>query len=139
MTPIEIVIGCITAITLTSLTLSYKWIKIQRKWKIEDSTPPAPPPPPPKLDPFIEIKEETPCPKCLAPARKAVTVNEKGGWVRTVSNPQGPMTPYACNDLNCRARRMAMEHLHTNCLSCRLTWLMKTADDTQVQEPEDPQ
>jgi hypothetical protein len=142
MTPFEIVLGAITAITMTSLTLSYKWIKIQRKWKIEDSLPPAPPKPPPtppKLDPFLEIKDGTPCPKCLAPAKEAVTVRESGGWVRTVSAQQGPRPPYACNDSSCLAKNMGMEHLHTSCLSCHLVWLMKTADQNGEEVNGNPE
>jgi len=129
---IESMIAGIVVVFVSSLFFASAQAKRQREWDLEDSRPtpipdpPSEPEPEPTIDPFVELRIGTPCPKCLIPAREAVMAEDYYGEMQEIEPARGPQLPRACFNNSCRAKKHP--HLHTTCYTCGLSWFMAPAD-----------
>jgi|SRR5579864_1618508 len=144
---VETIIAGLTAVFVSSLAFAHAQIKHQRrvevedlererKWEEEDNAPPPPPPEPepePTIDPFVEMRIGTPCPKCLIPAKDAIMDTDDYGDPIEAEPAQGPQLPKACTySTRCKAGKYP--HLHAYCNTCGMSWFMQPADQKEKKD-----
>lgn len=128
---IEALIGGITVCFVSALVFANTMIKRHRAWELEDERPtPIPPPPPepepePIIYPFVDLRPDNVCPKCLTKAVAAYE-DDDGDWHEAV----GPNLAKACKNYSCSAKKYP--HLHACCNTCGCNWFMEPADNAAI-------
>lgn len=148
---VEAIVAGLTTVFVSSLLFAHAQVKLQRRrevedlererrWDAEDNAPPPPEPEPepePTIDPFVEMRIGTPCPKCLIPAKEAVMGEDDYGEEVEEEPAQGPQLPVACRWSGCKARKYP--HLHATCNTCGMSWYMAPADQKKEKEDDNRQ
>lgn len=148
---VEVIVAGLTTVFVSSLLFAHAQVKLQRRrevedlererrWDAEDNAPPPPPPEPepePTIDPFVEMRIGTPCPKCLVPAKDAEYEEDVYGNREEVKGAEGPQLPTACRWSSCKAKKYP--HLHATCNTCGMSWYMAPADFKKEEKDDNRQ